>query len=241
MKNPKIPEYRILIVEDEQSIRDMLRLSLERESYQVLDCETAEEAIDLLKRESVHLILLDWMLPKMSGIDFIQYLRKVDKLADLPVIMLTARAGEDDKLDGFDAGVDDYISKPFSLKEMLARVQSVLRRTQNSRQLGNIITLSGVSLDKESHLVYTENNNEIHLGPTEFKLLLFLMQNPNRVYSREQLLDSVWGIGVYVDERTVDVHIRRLRKALGQYNLEKVIRTVRGSGYSFVKSRDSSQ
>ncbi len=235
MKNYK--NYCILIVEDEESIREMLRLSLERESYQVLDCETAEEAIDLLGKVNVHLILLDWMLPKMSGIDFINYLRKDNKLSRLPVIMLTAKAEEDDKLDGFAAGVDDYISKPFSLKEMLARVQSVLRRSQAGTNSDNLLALSGVIVDSENHLVYTENNEDIHLGPTEFKLLKFLMQNPNRVYSREQLLDNVWGVGVYVDERTVDTHIRRLRKALGEYSLEKIIRTVRGSGYSFVKSR----
>ncbi len=235
MKNYK--NYCILIVEDEEPIREMLRLSLERESYQVLDCETAEEAIDLLGKVSVHLILLDWMLPKMSGIDFIKYLRKDDKLSRLPVIMLTAKAEEDDKLDGFAAGVDDYISKPFSLKEMLARVQSVLWRSQDGTNSDNLLALSGVIVDSENHLVYTENNEDIHLGPTEFKLLKFLMQNPNRVYSREQLLDNVWGVGVYVDERTVDTHIRRLRKALGKYSLEKIIRTVRGSGYSFVKSR----
>lgn len=230
--------YQILIVEDETAIREMLRLSLERESYRVLDCETAEEAADILEQETVHLVLLDWMLPGMSGIDFAKKLRKKDTLPHVPVIMLTAKAEEDDKLTGFDAGIDDYISKPFSLKEMLARVQSVLRRSHGDEvKSTDIISLSGVTLDKESHLVYTDNNDEIHLGPTEFKLLQFLMLNPGRVYSRDQLLDHVWGVGVYVDERTVDVHIRRLRKALGEYELEKVIRTVRGSGYSFIKPR----
>ncbi|MBS9778012.1 MAG: phosphate regulon transcriptional regulator PhoB [Gammaproteobacteria bacterium] len=230
--------YQILIVEDEHDIREMLRMSLERESYRILDCETAEEATDILEKETVHLVLLDWMLPGMSGIDFAKQLRRQNRLPHVPVIMLTAKAEEDDKLNGFDAGIDDYISKPFSLKELLARIQSVLRRSHSGdNELKNIISLSGVTLDKESHLVYTDNNDPIHLGPTEFKLLQFLMINPGRVYSRDQLLDHVWGVGVYVDERTVDVHIRRLRKALGEYDLEKVIRTVRGSGYSFIKPR----
>ncbi len=223
----KNKKYRLLIVEDEESIREMLRLSLERESYKVLDCETAEQAEKILHSEN------------MSGIDFLKTLRSDDTFKNLPVIMLTAKAEEDDKLDGFDAGVDDYISKPFSLKEMLARIQSVLRRSDRHQQLGDIISLSGVHLNKESHRVHTDDNEEITLGPTEFKLLHFLMQHPDRVYSREQLLDNVWGIGVYVDERTVDVHIRRLRKALEQHKLKKVIRTVRGSGYSFIKLRDS--
>ncbi len=228
----------ILIVEDEEAIRDMLRLSLEREGYRVLDCETAETAYKILKKENVHLILLDWMLPYMSGVEFAKLIRHDKALSTLPIIMITAKAEEDDKLNGFDAGVDDYISKPFSLKEMLARIQSVLRRSQVNSVNSDAICLSGITLDKESHVVCTENHEEIHLGPTEFKLLQFLMENPNRVYSREQLLDNVWGIGVYVDERTVDVHIRRLRKALGKYQLEKVIRTIRGSGYSFVKTRE---
>ncbi len=234
----KTKQYRLLIVEDEESIREMLRLSLERESYKVLDCEKAEQAEKILHSENVDLLLLDWMLPKMSGIDFLKKLRSDDTFKNLPVIMLTAKAEEDDKLDGFDAGVDDYISKPFSLKEMLARIQSVLRRSDKHQQLGDIISLSGVHLNKESHRVHTDDNEEITLGPTEFKLLQFLMQHPDRVYSREQLLDNVWGIDVYVDERTVDVHIRRLRKALEQHKLKKVIRTVRGSGYSFIKVRD---
>ncbi len=228
---------QILIVEDEEAIRDMLRLSLERESYRVLDCETAEEAIVLLHKENVDLILLDWMLPQMSGVEFIKVLREHEKFSPIPVIMLTAKAEETDKLSGFEAGVDDYICKPFSLKEMLARIQSVLRRTQSANTSKNLLSSSGIILDKDSHLVCTENNDEISLGPTEFKILSFLMENPERVYSREQLLDNVWGVGVYVDERTVDVHIRRLRKALSEYQLDKVIRTVRGSGYSFTQSR----
>lgn len=231
-------ELYILIVEDEESIRDMVRLSLEREGYQVLDCETAEDAEEILSNQTVHLMLLDWMLPGISGIEFAKQLREDTILPQIPIIMLTAKAEEEDKLSGFDVGIDDYISKPFSLKEMLARIQSVLRRSYSDKALDEqVICLSGVTLDKTSHLVYTDNHDEIHLGPTEFKLLLFLMSNAGRVYSRDQLLDHVWGIGVYVDERTVDVHIRRLRKALSEYGLEKVIRTVRGSGYSFNKPR----
>lgn len=231
-------QHTILIVEDEESIREMIRLSLEREQYHVIDCETAEEAEEALINHDIHLIILDWMLPSVSGIEFAKKLREDTKYVKLPIIMLTAKADEEDKLLGFNAGVDDYISKPFSLKEMLARIQSVLRRTYDQgAAVGNTISLNGLTIDKESHLVYTDKNDEIHLGPTEFKLLLFLMSNPGRVYSRDQLLDHVWGVGVYVDERTVDVHIRRLRRALEAFNLAKVIRTVRGSGYSFSKPR----
>lgn len=228
--------FTILVVEDEAAIREMVNMTLSREGYHVVDCETAEEAETILSQQVIHLVLLDWMLPGISGVRFIEKIRGHKKLKDTPIIMLTARAEEDDKLVGFNAGADDYISKPFSLKEMLARVQSILRRSyaelnDNTEQ----ISLHGLTIDKVAHLVHTEENEEIHLGPTEFKLLLFLMENPGRVYSREQLLDSVWGIGVYVDERTVDVHIRRLRRALEKYHLEKVIRTIRGSGYSFAK------
>lgn len=231
-------KYKILIVEDELAIREMIRLTLEREDYQVTDCETAEEAQDILNTQTVHLILLDWMLPGVSGIEFAQQLRKGDNWRKMPIIMLTAKAEEEDRLSGFACGADDYISKPFSLKEMQARIQSVLRRAY-SEQLNpdSIISVSGLTIDRESHLVYTQKDEEIHLGPTEFKLLNFLMENPGRVYSRDQLLDQVWGVGVYVDERTVDVHVRRLRKALSDYGLEKLIRTVRGSGYSFTKPK----
>lgn len=230
-------QYTILIIEDEEAIRDMVRMTLERESYQVLDCETAEEAQRLLADNTIHLLLLDWMLPGISGIDFAKQLRAQGNLTKLPIILLTAKAEEEDKLSGFEAGADDYISKPFSLKEMLARVQSVLKRSYPEELLQSRISINGLTIDKESHLLYTDNQDEIHLGPTEFKLLLLLMSNPGRVYSRDQLLDRIWGVGVYVDERTVDVHIRRLRKALAPYQLEKVIRTVRGSGYSFTKPR----
>lgn len=230
-------QYTILIIEDEEAIRDMVRMTLERESYQVLDCETAEEAQRLLADNTIHLLLLDWMLPGISGIDFAKQLRTQGNLTKLPIILLTAKAEEEDKLSGFEAGADDYISKPFSLKEMLARVQSVLKRSYPEELLQSRISINGLTIDKESHLLYTDNQDEIHLGPTEFKLLLLLMSNPGRVYSRDQLLDRIWGVGVYVDERTVDVHIRRLRKALAPYQLEKVIRTVRGSGYSFTKPR----
>lgn len=228
-------QYTILLVEDEQAIRDMARLTLERELYNVIDCETAEEAEKVLNKQSVHLVLLDWMLPATSGIEFAQKLRKSDKHRHLPIILLTAKTEEEDKLHGFEVGVDDYISKPFSLKEMLARVQSVLRRSHPKEAVKTDISLCGLTIDKDSHLVYTDAQEEIHLGPTEFKMLLFFMSNPGRIYSRDQLLDHIWGVGVYVDERTVDVHIRRLRKALNPYELSHLIRTVRGSGYGFNK------
>lgn len=231
--------YTILVVEDEEAIREMVNMALSREGYRVVDCETAEEAENILNRKKVHLILLDWMLPTISGIVFAKKLRESGAFSNIPIIMLTARTEEDDKLIGFETGVDDYISKPFSLKEMLARVQSVLRRsyTDGLDEEGDRVSLHGLTIDKVAHLVYTDKNKEIHLGPTEYKLLLFLMSNPGRVYSRDQLLDNIWGIGVYVDERTVDVHIRRLRRALEAHQLAKVIRTVRGSGYSFAKPK----
>lgn len=232
-ENTVTDKYTILLVEDEEAIREMVRLTLEREKYIVVDCETAEEAEEILAKQNIHLMLLDWMLPGMSGIEFTQKIRDGKDHKHMPIILLTAKAEEEDKLNGFEAGADDYISKPFSLKEMLARVQSVIRRSHNDEVVLDRITLNGLTIDKISHLVYTENQDEIHLGPTEFKMLQFLMSNPGRVYSRDQLLDQIWGIGVYVDERTVDVHIRRLRKALSPYDLSKVIRTVRGSGYSF--------
>lgn len=229
--------YTILIVEDEQAIREMIRMTLERESFQVLDCETAEEAREILAQNDVHLLLLDWMLPAMSGIHLAKSIRQAKRNANVPIIMLTAKAEEEDKLRGFDVGVDDYISKPFSLKEMLARMQSVLRRSYAETEAPKKISLAGITIDTESHLVFTADEEEIHLGPTEFKLLLFLMTTPGRVYSRDQLLDEIWGVGVYVDERTVDVHVRRLRRALEAYDLSHVIRTVRGSGYSFYRPR----
>lgn len=231
--------YTILVVEDEESIREMVNMALSREGYQVMDCETAEEAEAILTDQKIHLILLDWMLPTISGIVFAKKLRESHSFNKIPIIMLTARTEEDDKLIGFEVGVDDYISKPFSLKEMLARVQSVLRRSyaDGPDDTSEHISLHGLTIDKVAHLVHTKDNKEIHLGPTEFKLLLFLMSNPGRVYSRDQLLDNIWGVGVYVDERTVDVHIRRLRRALEVHQLAKVIRTVRGSGYSFAKPK----
>ncbi|MGY0399090.1 MAG: phosphate regulon transcriptional regulator PhoB [Ostreibacterium sp.] len=231
-------QYKILIVEDELAIREMIRLSLVRESYSVVDCETAEEALNMLAHQTIHLILLDWMLPGKSGIQLVKQIRESSELSDIPIIMLTAKVEEEDKLSGFAAGVDDYINKPFSLKELLARIQSILKRVHKPDKKEDVISCFGLTVDSGSHLVYTDNQDEIHLGPTEFKLLLFLMSNPKRVYSREQLLDHVWGVGVYVDERTVDVHIRRLRKALGEFKLEKMIRTVRGSGYSLAKPRN---
>jgi len=229
--------YNILIVEDEAAIRDMVRLMLEREQYTVFDSENAEEAEKIIAKEDIHLMLLDWMLPGSSGVQFARKLRDGKKANDVSIIMLTAKAEEEDKLSGFVAGVDDYISKPFSLKELLMRVQSVLRRSHPVPAMHKTISLGGLTIDKESHMVYTDSHEEIHFGPTEFKLLLFLMSSPGRVYSRDHLLDQVWGVGVYVDERTVDVHIRRLRKALEKVNLQKVIRTVRGIGYSFVKPK----
>lgn len=229
----------ILVVDDEASIREMLRLTLTRENYHVYLAEDTTIANELIRKHSIDLILLDWMLPKESGIEFTLKLRQQDKFKSLPIIMLTAKADDEDMLSGFNVGVDDYIRKPFAINELLARIKSILRliesTTQDNYNSGesDVLSLAGIQLDKTSHLVCDNNHHVIHLGPTEFKLLLFLMKNPNRVYSRDQLLDYVWGETVYIDERTVDVHIRRLRKALESSQLDHVIRTVRGSGYSF--------
>lgn len=233
----------ILVVDDEASIRQMLRLTLEREGYQVHLAEDTEAARKLIKTQNIQLILLDWMLPKESGIEFTLKLRQENDFKTLPIIMLTAKTDDEDMLSGFNVGVDDYIRKPFTIKELLARVKSILRRstventaTDSDAETGieqNIVNLSGITINTSSHLVTDDNQQIIHLGPTEFKLLLFLMTHPNRVYSRDQLLNYVWGETVYIDERTVDVHIRRLRKALEPSNLAHVIRTIRGSGYSF--------
>ncbi len=227
----------ILIVDDEPSIVQMLKLTLLRENYKVLTAGSTQDALQVLKNNTIDLLLLDWMLPEESGVEFTLKLRRQPQFKLLPILMLTAKTDEDDLLTGFNAGVDDYVAKPFAAKELLARIQSLLRRTAAQEQApkddNSIINLAGITLNPVSHLVTDNNDRIIHLGPTEFKLLAFFMSNPNRVYSRDRLLDNVWGETVYIDERTVDVHIRRLRKALEPCNLAHVIRTVRGSGYTF--------
>lgn len=220
-------DKRILIVEDERAVREMLAFSLRREGYQLQEAADCAAARKLLADMLPDLLILDWMLPDMSGLEFARSLKHQEATRELPIIMLTARAAEDDKVTGLQAGADDYLTKPFSTRELLARMEAVLRRSAGHEQLLAVGTLQ---LNTLSHRV-SAGGQEIMLGPTEYRLLKFFMTHPERVFSRAQLLDRVWGGNVYVEERTVDVHIRRLRKALEPHGCENHIQTVRGSGY----------
>lgn len=221
----------ILIVEDEQPIRNMVGFALGRAGFELREAADAEQACVEIDRQRPELILMDWMLPGTSGLELVRRLQRDANTSDIPVIMLTARAEENDKINGFSAGVDDYISKPFSPAELIARIQAVLRRTRQ-HQPAEILEFAGLTLDPLSHRV-TANGAELEFGPTEFRLLKFFMQHPDRVYTREQLLDNAWGRNVYVEERTVDVHILRLRKTLAPHGFDQYIQTVRGAGYRF--------
>src|SRR3954471_16185573 len=222
---------RILIVEDEEPLTLLLRYNLESEGYEV-DCVARGDEADIRLREQLpDLVVLDWMLPGLSGIELCRRIRARKETELLPVIMLTARGEEGDRVRGLATGADDYIVKPFSVPELLARVRALLRRTQPAH-IASVLVAGNLEVDRETHRV-RRAGQELHLGPTEFKLLEFLMQSPGRVFSREQLLDSVWGRDVYIDERTVDVHVGRLRRALNLPDQPDPIRTVRGSGYSF--------
>ncbi|MCJ2008784.1 phosphate regulon transcriptional regulator PhoB [Methylobacterium sp. E-041] len=222
---------RILIVEDEEALTTLLRYNLEAEGFEVDSAARGDEAELRLQEQVPDLILLDWMLPGLSGIELCRRVRARRETVSLPVIMLTARGEEGDRIRGLGTGADDYIVKPFSVPELLARVRALLRRAKPSH-VANLLEAGDIELDRDSHRL-RRAGGEIHLGPTEFKLLEFLMQSPGRVYSREQLLDGVWGHDVYIDERTVDVHVGRLRKALNRAGETDPIRTVRGSGYAF--------
>ena len=222
---------RILIVEDEEALTTLLRYNLEAEGFEVDAAARGDEAELRLQEQVPDLILLDWMLPGLSGIELCRRVRARRETASLPVIMLTARGEEGDRIRGLGTGADDYIVKPFSVPELLARVRALLRRAKPTH-VANLLEAGDIELDRDSHRL-RRAGGEIHLGPTEFKLLEFLMQSPGRVYSREQLLDGVWGHDVYIDERTVDVHVGRLRKALNRAGETDPIRTVRGSGYAF--------
>ncbi len=224
-------KVRILIVDDEEAIREMLGYTLMKEGYTCIEAGSVDEARARIKAETPNLILLDWMLPGMSGIDYARRLRSVPETRDIPIIMLTARGDEDDMVRGLETGADDYITKPFSTKELLARVKVVLRRSSPNNAAA-VITVEGLVLDPETYRV-TANDENLDLSPTEFKLLHFFVTHPERVYSRSQLLDQVWGENVYVEERTVDVHIRRLRKILEAYGYDRYIQTVRSVGYRF--------
>jgi two-component system, OmpR family, phosphate regulon response regulator PhoB len=222
---------RILIAEDEEPLTLLLRYNLEAEGYTVESVARGDEAELRLREEVPDLVLLDWMLPGLSGIELCRRIRLRRDTERLPVIMLTARGEEADRVRGLATGADDYITKPFSVPELLARVRALLRRTKPGH-VASLLVAGDIELDRETHRV-RRGGKELHLGPTEFKLLQFLMQSPGRVFSREQLLDGVWGREVYIDERTVDVHVGRLRKAISHARRPDPIRTVRGAGYSF--------
>jgi two-component system phosphate regulon response regulator PhoB len=221
---------RILIVEDEEPLTLMLRYNLEAEGYDVDVATRGDEAEIKLSETTPDLVVLDWMLPGLSGIELCRRLRARKDTARLPIIMLTARGEEGERVRGLATGADDYVVKPFSLPELIARIGALLRRAVPERIAG-VLTAGDIQLDREKQRV-SRSGREISLGPTEFRLLEFLMQSPGRVFSREQLLDGVWGREVYIDERTVDVHVGRLRKALNRGQQTDPIRTVRGSGYS---------
>ncbi|GAC15383.1 phosphate regulon transcriptional regulator PhoB [Aliiglaciecola lipolytica] len=222
---------RILLVEDEAPIREMLEFVLEQSGFETQAAEDYQVALDLVKEPYPDLILLDWMLPGGSGVQLAKKLKQHEFTRDIPIIMLTARGEEEDKVRGLDSGADDYITKPFSPKELVARIKAVMRRvTPTSAE--EPIAINGLVLDPVSHRV-TAEEEPLDMGPTEFKLLHFFMTHVERVYSREQLLDNVWGTNVYVEDRTVDVHIRRLRKAISKFSHDNMIQTVRGAGYRF--------
>jgi two-component system phosphate regulon response regulator PhoB len=221
---------KILIVEDEAPIREMIVFHLSRAGYETFEAADCRSARKLLADERPDLALVDWMLPDMSGLELTRTLKRDDNNEDLAIIMLTARADEFDKIAGLEGGADDYVTKPFSPRELIARIQAVLRRSAATDS--EIISAGALELDTAGHRV-SAAGEEIRLGPTEYRLLKFLMTHQDRVYSRTQLLDRVWGANVYVEERTVDVHVRRLRKALALAGADDYIQTVRGAGYRF--------
>ncbi len=220
----------VLVVEDEPEILDLVEFTLTRAGYEVVGASSAEQAIQRIDERIPRLVVIDWMLPGMSGVELARYIRRDELLADLPLIMLTARSDEADKLRSFDTGVDDYVTKPFSPRELVARVKSLLRRTDAPE--GDRIEVCGIVLDLASYAV-SVNGKAVRLGPTEFRLLAHLLQHKDKTFSRSQLLDRVWGRAVYIEERTVDVHILRLRKALKPHGVHHRLQTVRGFGYRF--------
>jgi two-component system phosphate regulon response regulator PhoB len=225
---------KILVVEDEEPLSVLLRYNLESEGYQVETVMRGDEAEIRLRENVPDLLVLDWMLPSISGIELCRRLRIRPETERRPVIMLTARGEESDRVRGLSTGADDYLVKPFSMPEFVARVRALLRRAK-PETLSNVLKVGDIVLDRETHRVY-RGEAEIRLGPTEFRLLEFLMRSPGRVFSRGQLLDNVWGETIYIDERTVDVHVGRLRKAVNDGRLPDVIRTIRGAGYSIQES-----
>ena len=219
----------ILVVEDERPIREMIAFALKRAGFEVGEAEDSRSARSALADRRPDLMLVDWMLPDTSGLELTRAIKRERETRDLPIIMLTARAAEADKVAGLDGGADDYLTKPFSPRELVARVNALLRRS-GGPEAGEALKLGKLSIDRAGHRV-SAAGTPVVVGPTEYRLLEFFMLHPDRVYSREQLLDRVWGGNVYVEERTIDVHIRRLRKALEEHECDQYIQTVRGAGY----------
>ena len=227
-------QKRILIVDDEPAIRDMVAFALRKADYEPVHAGDAQEARLSINDRVPDLILLDWMLPGTSGLELARRLRREGLTRDIPIIMLTARGEENDRVSGLESGVDDYVIKPFSARELLARIKAVIRRTGGDDAQGNV-QLGGLRIDAAAQRVFA-NDKPVQMGPTEYRLLHFFMTHPERVYSRSQLLDHVWGGNVYVEERTVDVHIRRLRRTLEPSGQDALVQTVRGAGYRFSTS-----
>ena len=228
-------QKRILIVDDEPSIREMVAYALRKGEFEPVHAGDGREAQEAIADRVPDLILLDWMLPGSSGLELARRWRKDPLTREVPIIMLTARGEEDDRVGGLDAGVDDYVVKPFSARELLARIRAVMRRSREDDADGSV-SAGALRIDGAAHRVFAEVHGQdqpVQVGPTEYRLLHFFMTHPDRVYSRSQLLDHVWGGSVYVEERTVDVHIRRLRKALEPYGQDGMVQTVRGAGYRF--------
>jgi len=224
-------DVNVLVVEDEDAIREMLGLVLEQAEFTVQSAADAHQALALMSEREPDLILLDWMLPGLSGVEWARRLKKDEVYGDIPIILLTARGEEEDRVRGFEVGADDYVTKPFSTRELIARIKAVLRRSGRFGRTSRI-ELGGIRLDSEEHRVSIEQS-QVTLSPTEYRLLEFFLTHPDKVYSRNQLLDQVWGRSTYIEERTVDVHIRRLRKILAEHAREEMIQTVRGFGYRF--------
>ncbi len=219
---------KILLIEDEKAVREMLCFTLKNNGFEILEAEDSNSALDALRENEINLILLDWMLPGKQGIEISRIIRSSSEIKDIPIIMLTAKSDESDKVLGLESGADDYITKPFSPKELVARIKALLRRTAPQKDM-EVVKYGNITLNPMTHKV-TDGDSNVELGPTEFKLLHFFMTHPERVFSRSQLLDLVWGRNIYVEERTVDVHILRLRKSFVSES-SKCIQTVRGAGY----------
>jgi two-component system, OmpR family, phosphate regulon response regulator PhoB len=232
----RMADTRILVVEDEQPIRDLIAFGLRRAGCDVALAGHSQEALASIGDRRPDLVLVDWMLPDMSGLELVRALRRDATTRDIPIVMLTARGEEGDKVTGLESGADDYVTKPFSARELVARIQAVLRRSAPVGEAERV-EVEGLSLDQAGHRV-AANGQPVVLGPTEYRMLAFLMTHPDRVYSRSQLLDRVWGGNVYVEERTVDVHVRRLRKSLEASGYDRFVQTVRGAGYRFSAQPD---